>query len=132
MVRTQYLIPRSHDRVYVSSTIGAAVLNLAVNLALIPPLGALGACVGTIVAEYFIAVYQSVATRRDLQTRAYLGMLIRHLFLAVAMAVPAVAARSLVEGHGARLAVAAGVYAVAFLLIHGRYLVKDFLGLRRC
>lgn len=60
VVRTQYLIPRSRDAVYIASTIGAAGLNLGLNLLLIGRLGAVGACIGTIAAEYFIMVYQSL------------------------------------------------------------------------
>ena len=126
VVRTQYLIPRSRDAVYITSTIGAAGLNLGLNLLLIGRLGAVGACIGTIAAEYFIMIYQSVATRRDLETRRYLGMLARHLLLAAA----ALAAGRLAASPASRLAVSSGAYAAAFLLIHGRYLVRDFLGLR--
>ena len=54
VVRTQYLIPRGRDGVYIASTIGAAGLNLGLNLLLIGRLGAVGACIGTIAAEYFI------------------------------------------------------------------------------
>ena len=71
VVRTQYLIPRGRDGVYIASTIGAAGLNLGLNLLLIGRLGAVGACIGTIAAEYFIMVYQSLATRRDLEGRRY-------------------------------------------------------------
>ena len=130
VVRTQYLIPRSRDAVYIASTIGAAGLNLGLNLLLIGRLGAVGACIGTIAAEYFIMIYQSVATRRDLETRRYLGMLARHLLLAAVMAAAALAAGRLAASPASRLAVSSGAYAAAFLLIHGRYLVRDFLGLR--
>ena len=124
VVRTQYLIPRSRDAVYIASTIGAAGLNLGLNLLLIGRLGAVGACIGTIAAEYFIMIYQSVATRRDLD------MLARHLLLAAVMAAAALAAGRLAASPASRLAVSSGAYAAAFLLIHGRYLVRDFLGLR--
>ena len=130
VVRTQYLIPRGRDGVYIASTIGAAGLNLGLNLLLIGRLGAVGACIGTIAAEYFIMVYQSLATRRDLEGRRYAAMLARHLLLAALMAVAAVAAGRLAASPAARLAASSGAYAAAFLLIHGRYLVRDFLGLR--
>jgi len=55
VVRTQYLIPRSRDAVYIASTIGAAGLNLGLNLLLIGRLGAVGACIGTIAAVRLIS-----------------------------------------------------------------------------
>lgn len=79
VVRTQYLIPNMKDSIYVRSTIYGAVINLLSNLTFIRLFGAYGACIGTILAEFFIMVYQSAATRKELPQMQFLRQLIRAL-----------------------------------------------------
>lgn len=129
VVRTQYLIPKGRDVVYVASSVGAAVVNLALNLALIPRLGATGACFGTIAAELFIVVYQTIATKNELDTSKYFKILLTHLIKSVIMATAALAAVLLVEGPAMKLFVEIGVFIVAFLILNNRYIMREFLGL---
>lgn len=130
VVRTQYLIPGSRDSVYVGSTVGAAVVNLALNIALIPRLGSLGACVGTIAAEAFIVLYQSVVTRGELETMAYLRMALIHLAKSSLVAATALLAASFADAAVARLAIEAAVFAVLFCLLNWRYIATEFFGMR--
>lgn len=65
VLRTQLLIPEGRDREYVSSVVCGAAVNVAVNLALIPRLGALGASAGTFCAEAAVCLVQARAVRRD-------------------------------------------------------------------
>ena len=62
--RTNYLIPNEKDKIYVTSTIVGAVVNLTMNLIFIKSLGAIGACIGTIAAEASVMFYQIIATRK--------------------------------------------------------------------
>lgn len=66
VIRTQWLMPTHRDRAYVASVIVGAAVNLAVNLLLIPSLGATGAAVGTLAAEAAVCLVQTAAVRRDL------------------------------------------------------------------
>ena len=54
--RTQYLIPKKLDSIYLISTIGGALINLSINLMLIPLLAAAGAAIGTVFAELSVMV----------------------------------------------------------------------------
>lgn len=130
VVRTQYLIPRSRDAVYVGSTVGAAVVNLSINVFLIPRLGSLGACMGTIAAELFIVIYQTVATRLELETAAYFRLLLTHLIKAGAIAVVAIFAARLVEGPAMRLVVEMAVFVALFFAMNWNYIVRDFFGVQ--
>lgn len=76
VIRTQYLIPQGIDNVYVCSTVGGAVINLVFNIILIKRYGAYGACVGTIAAEAFVMIYQSIATRNVLPQKEYIRLLL--------------------------------------------------------
>ena len=66
LIRNGYLIPHYHDRQYIHSVIFGAVINFAANLLLIPRYGALGASVGTILAEAGACLWQLVFVGRRL------------------------------------------------------------------
>lgn len=72
VIRTQYLIPNSNDRVYVISVILGAITNLIFNIIFIPKLGAVGAAIGTLVAECTVMLYQTISTRKLLDINQYI------------------------------------------------------------
>lgn len=59
VIRTQYIIPKKADKIYVISVCGGAVINFIINLILIPKFQSIGACIGTISAEIFVCLYQT-------------------------------------------------------------------------
>lgn len=128
VIRTQYLIPLSCDSVYVGSTLGAAVVNLCLNVILIPRMGAVGACVGTIAAEVFVAVYQTVAVWRELDMAEYLKRLVVHFGKAGLLASAAWVCANFIESTTGRLVLEIVVFAVGFCFFNWRFLRKDFFG----
>lgn len=72
VIRTQHLIPNSRDKEYVSSVCIGGVLNLIINSILIPAYGAMGAMIGTIVAEASVCIIQAFVVRKDLPITKYL------------------------------------------------------------
>ena len=66
VIRTQYLIPKKRDKVYIISTLIGACLNFVVNCILIPRLGSLGAAIGTVLAEAAVMVIQAFLIRREI------------------------------------------------------------------
>lgn len=87
VIRTQYLIPAKMDTVYVRSTWIGAVVNLVMNLLLIPRYQALGAALGTLCAEFAVAGYQTFHVRKALPIGAYLKNCVYYLFPSVVMVV---------------------------------------------
>ena len=73
VLRTQWLIPAGRDREYVSSIVVGAASNVAVNLALIPRLGAVGAAAGTLVAEAAVCLVQAWGVRGELPQLRWLA-----------------------------------------------------------
>lgn len=69
VLRTQYIIPRKRDKVYVLSTILGAIVNFIFNIILIPEYGAKGAAVGTVAAEMTVMMYQFIKMRQYLKCR---------------------------------------------------------------
>ena len=77
VIRTQFLIPRGKDRIYIISVISGAFVNLIINALLIPLLQSIGAAIGTLVAEATVCIYQMTAVNREFPITEY----IKDLFL---------------------------------------------------
>lgn len=84
-VRYQYLIPRQEDGVYIKSVIAGAVVNLIFNSLLIPKLGAMGAIIGTLIAELTACFMQFFAIRNELKMRKDLLQCMAYIVLGVIM-----------------------------------------------
>lgn len=72
MVRTLYLIPHEKDSVYLKSIVIGAIVNVTINLMLIPKYSAMGAVIGTIFAESSVAIYQTAKSRKYINVVEYL------------------------------------------------------------
>lgn len=66
VIRTQYLLPHQMDTQYVVSAFCGAVVNILVNLCLIPHYGAIGAAIGTLFAEIVVCIYQTYQVKQYL------------------------------------------------------------------
>lgn len=66
VIRTQWILPHGRDAIVIRSVVTGAVLNLIANLLLIPRLGAMGAVVGTLLAEFSVPTVQWLHLRREL------------------------------------------------------------------
>lgn len=71
VIRTQFLIPYHYDKVYVLSAFLGALINVIVNVLLIPGYGAIGAAIGTICAEIVVCLYQLLMVRKNLPLLKY-------------------------------------------------------------
>lgn len=67
VVRTQYLLPKKMDGVYVTSAFLGMGINLIINYLLIPHFGACGAAVGTLFSEIVVCIYQVFHVRKEVQ-----------------------------------------------------------------
>lgn len=65
VMRTQYLIPKHEDKIYIVSVFIGAVTNIVLNTLLIPNLKAAGAAIGTLVAEAMVCIYQYIKIRKE-------------------------------------------------------------------
>lgn len=76
IIRTQYLIPKKMDREYIVSVFAGAIVNLICNAILIPKIKAVGAAVGTILAELTVATVQTIQVRKELPIKMYLKQIL--------------------------------------------------------
>ena len=85
VLRTQYLIPKEKDKIYIVSVFLGAIVNLIMNLIFIPLYKSVGACIGTICAEVIVMIYQSFAVRKELPIKEYIIKTIPFFIKAIIM-----------------------------------------------
>jgi len=66
IMRTQILLPKRKDSIYVISVVIGAFLNILVNLLLVPKYGALGASISAIITEFSVALIQTFLIRSEI------------------------------------------------------------------
>lgn len=72
VIRMQYLIPKHMDKDYIISVSGGAIVNLLINLLLIPQYAGIGASIGTICAEAFVCLYQTWRVNKEVRAMSKL------------------------------------------------------------
>ena len=82
----QILIPMGKEKYVLYSEIAGAIVNLIVNAVLIPRLGASGAAIGTVSAEFIVLIYQMCVLRKDLG-KLFKGIQIWKIITAIGLAV---------------------------------------------
>lgn len=87
VIRTQYLIPKEKDRVYIISVVTGAIVNFVINIILIPQYQAIGAAIGTIFAEFLVMAIQTIAVSKELNIKKYLMYAIKSLIAAFIMSI---------------------------------------------
>ena len=85
VVRTQILIPYKKDKIYLYSVVVGAVANFCINILLIPKYGAIGAVVGTIVAEFLVAFSQTCMVRDEFEFKKTLKKTLIHIVFGLCM-----------------------------------------------
>lgn len=81
VMRTQYLIPKGRDSVFLLSAVCGAITSVTVNFALIPRFGGMGAACASVAAQAAVLACQVVCVRRDFPVCRY--VLLSVLFLAM-------------------------------------------------
>lgn len=72
VIRTQYLLPNNKDGIYIISVILGGIINLIANFIFIPTFGAVGAAIGTLLAEGTVMIYQTFSVRKSLDINQYI------------------------------------------------------------
>lgn len=131
VIRTQFLIPTNRDKIYVISTIFGALVNLILNVIFIPRLGAYGACIGTIFAEFSVMIYQSVYTRQQLEIGKYCRLLLIYLVSAILVIGLTYCATFWIGNRVIRLICRIAIAIILFIIFHYNYIMFEFLGCKK-
>ena len=82
---TQFLLPTKRQKEFTISVICGAIMNLIMNGLLIWKYGAIGASIGTVVAELTVTLIQMYFTRKDFDYRQLLKLSWKYLFASLIM-----------------------------------------------
>lgn len=82
---TQYLLPTKRQKQYSISVICGSVVNVLMNLALIHKYGAVGASVGTVLAELSVTLVQMYYTRNDFKWHKILSIPGKYILASIIM-----------------------------------------------
>jgi O-antigen/teichoic acid export membrane protein len=85
VIRTQFLIPNSKDKIYIFSVILGAIINLFLNLLLINKYGGLGAAIATLATEFIVMLYQTIKCRKYIDIKQFLLDNFIFLFIGIFM-----------------------------------------------
>lgn len=128
VIRTQYLIPTRNDKIYVESTLFGAIVNLVFNLTFIPKYGAYGACIGTILAEVSVMLWQTIKARNSLEIKQYIYIYIECLWKSIIMFAFAFVSSYFFHGVLIKFVIKVGVSVIVFVLLNYKFIWFEFLG----
>lgn len=131
VIRTNYLMPCNKDKIYVMSTMTGAILNLILNLIFIPKYGAYGACVGTIVAEFSVMLYQMLSTIEHINYKKMFLQLIKRTFNSSIIIIPLVLMEIFIHNDFTKIVAQMITSIILYLLVNYKYILYDFFGIKR-
>lgn len=126
VIRTEYLIPKEKDREYVISAFIGAIVNFMMNCIFIPKYASIGACIGTISAEFFVMFYQSWAIRKELPLKQYIKSSIGFLIKAITMFIIIIVLGKLIKYNGLKkIIIQVIVGAFTYGLLNIKYILNN-------
>ena len=130
VIRTQYLIPKEKDRDYVISAVLGAIVNFVINWGLIPKYGAIGASFGTIMAEFVVALYQSIAVKKELELVTYMKDSVKFLVKAIIMFLFIKLIGNYIQGTAKKLVLQIILGSMIYGIMNIKYIYEE-LGVRK-
>lgn len=131
VIRTQYLIPKEKDKEYVISAFLGAIVNFIMNCIFIPKYASIGACIGTIAAEFIVMFYQSWVVRNELSLKEYmlnsLGFFIKAIIMFIIIML---LGKQIKNNDLLRIVVQVSIGGIVYMLLNFKY-IYDILGLNK-
>ncbi len=120
----QVLVPLQREHQLLKSVIVGAVVDFALNLVMIPTLGATGASISTLVAESSVLAYQMMSCRDLLKQATWKAAMLKYMATAIVLIIPiALLVKSLNLLPFFALAVGGPAFVATYLLV--LYLLRD-------
>lgn len=122
VIRTQYLIPNMKDVGYLLSVTVASLCNLIINYLLIPNMGAIGAAIGTVCAEFLVCFLQTIIVGKALPIFSYIKNCIWFVLFGIIMYF--IIHQIYVYSDLLSVFIRIGLGAIIYLLLSYVYLIK--------
>ena len=85
---TQYITATNQIKIITSSYTYAAVINLLINIILIPKIGFYGASIGTLVAELICVIIQYYYLSKQMKLNGLIYQVLKYLIVSIFMCIP--------------------------------------------
>lgn len=85
VIGTQYLLPTKRQKEFTVSVVIGSIINFTINILLIRKYGALGASIGTVIAEIAVTITQFVFIRKEFKILEILKLARKYLFASIIM-----------------------------------------------
>ena len=127
---TQYLLPTKRQNQYTISVVCGSIVNFIMNLILIRKLGAIGASIGTVIAEFTVTSIQIYFTRDDFELKEVIKLSKNYAFSAIIMFMVCLILRHMINSNFisvvVQVIVGAMTYGVILLIMKDKF-VKEFI-----
>lgn len=125
---TQYLLPTKRQKEYTISVIIGAIINFIINACLIWKFGAIGASIGTVVAELTVTSVQIFYTRKDFDWKEIIRMSFNYLIASLLMFVVCVIIGKNISNNFISLIiqviVGGSIYGVILLILKDKLIIE--------
>lgn len=128
VIRTNYLIPFEKDKIYVRSTIYGAIVNLILNIIFIRKYGSIGACIGTIAAEFIVMFYQAIKVRREVDFKKVVNILCKYMVKGMIMLIYIYIVTFIIKNIYYRFLLQIIGSVIIYILLNKKYILYDFFG----
>lgn len=130
VIRTQYLIPKEKDKEYVISAFLGAIVNFIINMIFIPQFASLGACIGTIAAEFVVMFYQSFIVRNELEIKYYLKNSVGFFIKAIIMFIIVIILGNIIEDKLLKIVIQVTIGGMTYMIMNFNY-IYNVLGIKK-
>lgn len=130
IVRTNLLIPRGKDKIYVTSTVIGAVINFGINLLLIPKFSYIGACIGTILAEFSVMLYQLIYVKKYINAYEIFKIFGEYLIKSLIMFIVIILVGMYIKNDFVRIIVQVVVAVIIYFALNYKYILFEFFGIK--
>ncbi len=129
--KTQYLLPKKKDKEYIRALFTGAIVNVLMNILLIPLMASGGAAVGTLAAEASVCLVIALSARREMKVLDYYRLAVPFVLAGGVMFVVSYfisfPGMSFIWGLLLKIVICGSVYVVmlAALLLLSKYVLKN-------
>ena len=127
---TQYLLPTKRQKEFTTSVICGAVVNFILNSCLIWKYGAIGASIGTVIAELTVTIVQLYFVRNDFNIKKIAGLSKNYIIASVVMLIVCLVVGKTINDNFtsvvAQITIGGLIYGVCLLILKDEF-IKEIL-----
>ena len=128
VIGTQYLLPIKRQKEFTISVVCGAIINFIINISLIWKFGAIGASIGTVIAELTVAMVQIFFIRKDFKIINIIKSSKNYLFSSIIMFIVCLVIKSIVRKPYFSMALQCSlgciIYLVILILLEDKFLFE--------